>query len=414
MTPSARLAAAIELYGDIMQRRLAADRAIGGWFRGRRYAGSGDRRAITALVYDALRRSGELRWRMADSSARLVVMAATGDDVARLEALCDGGKFSPAPLGEDERAVLAQPRAGDMPPHAALNYPAWLHDEFVARFGDELAAELGALSGRAAVDLRVNTLRATRDAVLARLAAEGIAATATPYAPTGIRLGEAVRLDKHELMESGQVEPQDEAAQLATLLVQAEPGMTVVDLCAGAGGKTLGLAATMRNQGRILAFDRDARRLSRLGPRAARAGVTIVETPADTAGLLGAAQRVLLDVPCSGTGTWRRNPEARWHLDAGTLRHHRDNQSALLDQGATLVAPGGRLVYATCSLLPVEDEGAVDAFLARNPAFARLDAAKVARDVTGATAAFAGPDMLLSPLRHGTDGFFCALLQRVN
>ncbi len=414
MTPAARLAAAIELYGDIMQRRLAADRAIGGWFRGRRYAGSGDRRAITALVYDALRRSGELRWRVGDGAPRLVVMAASGESVERLDVLCDGSKFAPAALTDEERAILGQTRAGEMPPHAALNYPAWLHDEFVARFGDALGEELGALAGRAAVDLRVNTLKATRDAVLARLAAEGIAASATPFAPTGIRLGEAVRLDKHELMESGQVEPQDEAAQLATMLVQAEPGMTVIDLCAGAGGKTLGLASTMNNQGRLLAFDRDARRLNRLAPRAERAGVSIVETPADQAGLAGTADRVLLDVPCSGTGTWRRNPEARWHLDAGTLAHHRHNQAALLDEGAALVAPGGRLVYATCSLLPVEDEGAVDAFLARNPGFARLDAAEIAATVTGATPPFSGPDMLLTPLRHGTDGFFCALLQRLN
>ncbi len=407
MTPAARLQAAIELYGDIIDRRVAADRTITSWFRTRRFAGSGDRRAITELVYTALRRRGELAWSMEADTARLVVLRASGEPVERLVELCSGTGYAPAVLDAAEQAALATERSG-MSVWARVNCPEWLWPKFVARFGDTTADEIAALAGRAPLDLRVNTLKATRDAVLASFAADGIAAEATPLSPTGIRLEAKLRLDANVLFLDGQIEPQDEAAQLASLLVDARPGMTVVDACAGAGGKTLALAATMRNEGKLIALDRDRGRLARLKDRAARAGATLAmvdEFDAAAAALAGKADRVLLDVPCSGTGTWRRNPEARWHLTPEDLDRHRERQADLLRRGAGMVASGGRLIYATCSVLPEEDEAVVDAFLAENQSFSRAEGLNLPPGVSG-------PDLVLTPLRHGTDGFFTAVLQR--
>jgi 16S rRNA (cytosine967-C5)-methyltransferase len=416
MTPAARLDMAIDLVADILDRRLAADRAVRSWFRARRYAGSGDRRAVTALVYDVLRRRGELAWRLGGAaSPRLLTLAASGIEFEELDTLCSGLPRAPAPLDEAERDALqgrAQP-AEPMPPWAEHNYPAWLHDDFVARFGADLALEMAALSGRAEVDFRVNTLKQTRDWAQRQWADEGVRTAPTPFAPTGLRLAESARLEQHRFLTEGIVEPQDEAAQLASLLVDAQPGMTVIDLCAGGGGKALALAAAMGNRGRVLAFDANPWRIRPLAERAARAGAGIIKQPRSRDGLAGTADRVLLDVPCSGSGAWRRNPEARWHLNEADLADHEKVQAALLDEGAALVKPGGRLVYATCSLLACEDEGAVDAFLARNPGFRRLDMAEIWRDVMGGTAPFAGPDMFLTPHRHGTDGFFTSALLRL-
>lgn len=404
MTPAARLAAAIELVGTILERRWAADRALSDWARSNRYAGSGDRRAINESVYAVLRQKAALDWSLDEPTPRLLVLKASGLPVEQIETLCTGLGHAPAPLTGEERAALIR-----VPPPAPLwvqaACPEWLWPHFTARFGDDALAELVALQGRASFDLRVNTLKAKRDDVVAAL--DGVP---TPHAPTGVRLPAPLRLEQHELFTSGAIEPQDEAAQIASLLVDAKPGMTVVDFCAGAGGKTLALAAAMRNQGELLASDVETRRLNRLRPRAERAGATIVTVGA--AAKPGSADRVLLDVPCSGTGTWRRNPEARWHLRPTDLIEHGVRQAALLEEGAELVKPGGRLVYATCSLLRQEDEGAVEVFLSRHPEFTRADARQVWAEVLGEAAPLDGPDLLLTPRRHGCDGFYTAILSR--
>jgi 16S rRNA (cytosine967-C5)-methyltransferase len=406
MTPGARLQAAIEIYGDILARRAAADRVLTAWFRNHRFAGSGDRRAITERVYAALRHRGELAWRLQDDSARLVVLAAGDEGAERIAALCDGGKYGPASLSEAEQAALAAPARDDAPDWARANCPEWLWPLFVARFGSDAPREVSALGRRAPLDLRVNTLKADRESVRHALAQDGITAEPTRLSPWGLRLEDKARLEKHALFLDGCFEPQDEAAQLCALLVDAQPGMIVVDACAGAGGKTLALAATMRNRGRLHAMDRDRRRLDRLAARAERAGATNVQIDlAEAAPSLAAqADRVLLDVPCSGTGTWRRNPEARWHLTPDDLATHTTRQRDLLAWGARMVKPGGRLVYATCSLLPAEDEARIDEFLQQDAGFRRLPPALPGLEE--------GPDMLLTPARHGTDGFFTAVLSR--
>jgi 16S rRNA (cytosine967-C5)-methyltransferase len=422
MTPAARLAAAGELVAAVTEGSAAADRQIDAWFRRRRFAGSGDRRAITALVYETLRRQGELRWRLGgEATPRLLAFAASGLAAGEIEAACSGGGYAPAPLSPAERAALSRLErapAAQAPDWARGNFPAWLEPALRKRFGDGLAAQAAALNRRAAVDLRVNTLKADRDAVLRQFADTGITAAPTPYSPVGVRLAGRERLGSHPLLAQGLVEPQDEAAQVAGLLVGAQPGGLVVDYCAGAGGKSLGMAAAMKNRGRIVALDRDAGRLAKLAPRARRAKANIVQThvvaDADPwlARYAGKADRVLVDAPCSGSGTWRRNPEAAWRLTPEILARHLAQQAKLLDGAAALLKPGGRLAYATCSLLPDEDEGQVEAFLARHGDFAPLDVRAVWTETIGGACPFAGPYAVFTPLDHGTDGFFVAVLER--
>jgi len=430
LTPAARVAATIELI-ERLESGVAADRQIAGYFRQRRYAGSKDRAAIAARVYAILRRRGELLWRLGLAAApvdpRQLVLAALvlieGRGSDEIAGLFQGGAFGPPPLTETERGLLEslqEPAAEPTPDWVRGAYPAWLEEELRRRFGADLLAEMAALQDRAAVDLRVNSLRGSREQALAALAAAGIAAAPTPLSPLGIRLAEPRQLGPEPAYRSGLVEPQDEGSQLAALLVDARPGMLVIDLCAGAGGKTLALAAAMENRGRLYACDSGAGRLARLGPRAARAGAGIVQPhviagagDALLAGLAGQADRVLLDVPCSGTGTWRRQPEARWRLTAAELERDRGLQRELLDRAGGLVKPGGRLVYVTCSLLPGENRDQIDAFLGRRPDFRILPVAGVWAESIGGRCPADGEYLELTPRQHGTDGFFVAILSRV-
>ncbi len=422
MTPGARLSAAIELYQAITDGRDPADRLLTNWARKHRYAGSKDRRAVADLVYGTLRRAEALSWRLARQNAaatpRLMVLAASGLAVSDLAAYASERFSPPAPDAAEAAALtaLADPAPADMPDWAVAGYPCWLDASLRRRFGDRTATEMAAMAGRAPVDLRANLLKTTRDAALAQLAAEGIAAKPTARSPHGLRLDAHDRLDEMALLREGLVEPQDEAAQLCALLVGAEPGMQVVDYCAGAGGKALALAALMRNKGQVYALDRDPRRLQRLGPRAQRAGARNIQArpiKADDpwlAELAGRCDRVLVDAPCSGTGTWRRNPEARFRLTPDMLAAHTRRQDQVLRDAADLVRPGGRLVYATCSLLPEENEDRVAAFLADHPDFAVLPIARIWDDAWGPCPG--DPYLTLSPASHDTDGFFTAVLTR--
>ena len=275
---------------------------------------------------------------------------------------------------------------------------------------------MAALAGAAPVDLRVNALKASRDSAQAALAEAGIAALPTPWSPLGLRLAAPVPLDTMAPFRDGLIEVQDEGSQLLALVAAAQPGETVIDLCAGAGGKALALAAAMGNEGRILACDVSAARLQRMVPRLRRSGATIIEArPGDARALLaeGAdpadlADLVFVDVPCSGTGVWRRAPEDRWRLTQERLDGLVADQRAILAAAASLVRPGGRLVYATCSLLAAENADIVDAFLATGPGFRRGDA----RAALPVRPAGDGPDLVLTPHRHGTDGVYAALLLR--
>ena len=443
MTPAARIDAAIDLLGRIASANAPADWVMADYVRERRYIGSKDRRAIGDLVYAVLRRRARLDWWLARAGAapengvawpRRAVIAALvmlrDETPETVGALFDGGPHHPAPLGPEERAV-ANALAGrplfhpDQPVSVRGELPDWLLPAFREVFGAELEAELGALEAEAPLDLRVNTLKTDRAGAIAALAAEGIDAQPTPLSPVGLRVAGRQPLMAAAAFRDGLVEVQDEGSQLVALLVDAQPGMAVVDYCAGAGGKTLALAARMANSGRLLALDVDQRRLDRAARRVRRAGLGIVRRRV----LRGEGwrklpsksfDRVLVDAPCSGSGAWRRNPDARWRLTPDALDRYRDMQREILSRAARLVRPGGRLVYATCSLLPAENDRQVEAFLAGRRGFELLPVERVWHETVvaqgGPPVASLGDQggrLRLSPGRNGTDGFFAAVFQRV-
>ena len=434
MTPAARVQAAIELLDAIEAARGPADSCAQHYFRSRRFVGAKDRAAISALVYAVLRHRSQLDWwhaRIAGGrgTARSRVIAAllllSGWSQTELAAAFDGDRFRPAALSQREHSFVAA-LAGrsldhpDQPPSVRANLPDWIYAALGARFGDRTMAEIAAMRDEAPVDLRANLLRGDRDSALRQLAADGIRATPTALAPAGLRLDARQPLAATAAFRSGAVEIQDEGSQLAAALVEAGPGMRVCDFCAGAGGKTLALAASMANAGRIVACDTVARRLDGATARLRRAGVSNVErrllaTERDPwvkkhkAGF----DRVLVDAPCTGTGTWRRNPDARWFLAPSDLGELVAKQARILDSAARLVRPGGRLVYVTCSLLPQEDEDQAADFLAKHPDFRALPVATIwQRALGGRFPGAEGPFLLLTPLRHGTDGFFVAVFER--
>jgi 16S rRNA (cytosine967-C5)-methyltransferase len=410
MTPAARLQMAIDILEGLESSAQPTDRFLKSWFRIRRFAGSKDRRAIAERVFSVQRGRARLAHRMGIATPRARVIASlleSGEDVA---ALLTGGGYGPEPLTDAERAAIAAAPL-PMPPWVRGEYPQFLESELVRAFGDALPDEMAALQARAPADIRVNTLKATRDAVIAALAAEGLAAAPAPFAPHGIRIsGEATNLSKSALFESGAFEFQDEAAQIASALCGARPGMRILDLAAGAGGKSLAFAAAMRNQGEILACDVRGEALFELEKRAQRAGATIIKTlPLDHGQPTGPFDAVFVDAPCTGTGTWRRQPELRWRLTPERIAYLVTVQDKLLDQAAGLVGPGGLLLYATCSLLPTENQDRVAAFLARHPGFAPLN---LAENWSGPVPPGLAADFRASPLLTGTDGFFCAGLRR--
>jgi len=426
MTPGARLQSAIEILNDIFQSGRPADRIVENWSRSNRYAGSKDRAAISELVYTVLRRRAELSAATGREDARLLAFAAQalvrGEDVS---SLADGGRHAPEPLSEEEASVLA---AAALPgPEAApwvrLNYPEWLHTELEAAFGNALEREMSALLDRAPTDLRINTLKTNRERALKSLEEAGLTAEPCPWSPWGLRLTSRGNLPALAVYREGAVEIQDEGSQLACLLTGVKPGEQVVDLCAGGGGKSLALAAMMGNRGQIYACDMDGRRLAPLEPRAQRAGIRNLQTSVlgpwhagqpdpDLAGLAARADCVLVDAPCSGTGAWRRSPDARWRLAPGMLAGYRAAQEEVLARAAALVKPGGRIVYVTCSLLPSENECQVDAFLAARTGFTALSWAAFWPEGVVPPPAPAGNALRLSPASTGTDGFFAAILRK--
>ncbi|MDB5740531.1 MAG: hypothetical protein JWP16_1571 [Alphaproteobacteria bacterium] len=405
MTPGARLQMAIEILEGLDKTAQPTDRFLKSWFRIRRFAGSKDRRAIAEQVFSVQRSRARLAHRMGSDTPRALMIAALPPD--EIEALFTGG-YGPAPLTDMERIALTAAQS-PAPAWVQGEYPAWLERELTEAFGDRLHEEMAAFQQRAPADLRVNTLKATRDDVIAALTADGIACTSTPYAPHGIRIGgDATNLSKSALFESGAFEFQDEAAQIAAALCDVRPGMRVLDLAAGAGGKSLAFAAAMQNQGEIVACDVRGEALFELQKRAARAGATIITTlPLDHGQPSGQFDAVFVDAPCTGTGTWRRQPELRWRLTPARIAYLTSVQDKLLDQAAGLVRLGGMLLYATCSVLPAEDWARIAAFQTRNPGFAPVNLGEN-RAIPGL-----GQDFRASPATTGTDGFYAAGLRRV-
>ncbi len=419
MTPAARLQAAIDILEGLSTSRLPADRFIRDFFRARRYAGSKDRASVTERVYDVFRHRASFAWRMSGDSPRALVMASLsqkglGSD--EISALFSGEGHGPAILTDEERAALIAPPTEQAAAYIRGEYPQFLQEEVARAFGDFAVDEMAAMQARAPVDLRVNTLKASRDDVVAALNGEGFDAQPTRHSLLGIRLENAkglAALQQSKLFLDGAFEFQDEAAQIAVLLAAAKPGMKVLDLAAGAGGKSLALAAAMNNTGAITAHDIDEGRLRQIEPRATRAGVSIIQTHAGTRPPSRPYDLVFLDAPCSGSGTWRRAPENKWRLTQERLTELNALQDMLLDQAAARAAGKARIVYATCSFLTSENEDRVLAFLARHPAFAVQAAAQVWRESAG-TEPPPGVDEFFNatPLTTGTDGFFAAILAR--
>lgn len=389
MTPGARVQAAIECLDGIIDAALnsgpPADRLIGNYFRQRRYAGSKDRRAVRELTYRALRACGPV-----PISGRAAMLRLVQTD-PELGALFTGEGHAPEPVGDVE-----------LPADGGLA-PSWLVEALTASGvdGDEAAA----LLNRAPLDLRVNTLKASRGALELPLIGEKLAA------PNALRFESGTQVEQWDAYRDGQIEVQDHGSQIACLALDAKPGETIVDLCAGAGGKTLALAAAMDNRGVLIASDTDRGRLQKLEPRAERAGAGLIESILLNPGqeleklseLVGHADAVLVDAPCSGTGTWRRNPEARWRLTPDQLGKYTEAQERLLSLAAALVKPGGRIVYITCSLLDAEGADRIERFLAQNTAWA-------APPLDLPVGTVRGNGTRLTPHLDGTDGFFIAQL----
>ncbi|MFT3847825.1 MAG: RsmB/NOP family class I SAM-dependent RNA methyltransferase [Propionivibrio sp.] len=408
------------LLAELLRSPFPADSVVSRYFRQHRELGHADRGFAAEMVYAVLRRKRSLSLRCGDdvTSRRLllaVLACVQGMNRRELDAV----------LNETEGKWLAQAKAvrlEDLPPAVRLDLPDWLYEALSAQFGTEDVEKLAvSLNQSAPLDLRVNLLKAEREPVLARLRADGLAAEASRYSPIGIRLLDKPSLARHPLFLDGSVEVQDEGSQLLGFLVQPKRGEMVADFCAGAGGKTLLLGAMMRSQGRLYAFDVSEKRLAKLKPRLARSGLSNVhpvriesENDIKIKRLAGKLDRVLVDAPCSGLGTLRRNPDLKWRQTPDSVAELNAKQASILDAAAGLVKPGGRLVYATCSLLEAENEAIVSAFLAKHPDFVSLPAGDILRKQGVAIEApESGDDRLrLQPHRYGTDGFFAAVLQR--
>ena len=430
MTPSARLAAILELLTQIEDTPRPADAIVSGYFRGRRFIGSKDRAAIATQVYDILRHHARLNWWLAylghEQNPRnrfltyiKLIEKMSANEIA---GICDGGKYAPTSLTPDEKKLIATLKGHtalhpNMPEEVVGECPDWALEGLRKRFGKNLLKELEVLLRPAPLDLRINPLKISREKASAALMQLDLDVGVTPYSPWGLRVHNRPALGQITLLKEGALEIQDEGSQLVALLVDPKPGERVVDFCAGAGGKTLALSALMQNKGRIIACDVLANRLKRSGERFRRAGLHNIETHPLSSERdpwvkrhKGSFDRVLVDAPCSGTGTWRRNPDARWKSLGPGLEALLPLQASILESASRLVKDGGRLVYATCSLLPEENEEQITRFLENHPEFklVPVQTCKVMLPNLPDT----GDYLALTPATHKTDGFFAAVMEK--
>lgn len=428
MTPAARLQAAIDILETLEHATTPADRTIEAWGRAHRFAGSKDRAAIAERVYSALRRRREFAYRMhgLETPRALVIAATLLEDrlhADEIEQLFNGDGYGPRPLSKDERLAIATAPTQCTDPATRLNIPDWLLPELTRAFDHDLETEAAALTGRAATDIRANTILTTRDKLKAALEEEGVILDPTPHAPTGLRVESgAGKLKRSVPFHAGWFELQDDGSQCAALMLGAQPGEHIVDLCAGAGGKSLAIAAAMQNQGRITSCDTVSAKLDEHRIRAKRAGLHVLETRTldndwlhhdVLADIAGKIDRVIVDAPCSGSGTWRRNPESKWRLTADQLAAYASVQSQLLSAAAKLLKPGGTLLYVTCSLLPAENESIAARFLETHHHFEPHDANERWRKLVSPTP----PPRVnryarLSPASSQTDAFFIAAFEK--
>jgi 16S rRNA (cytosine967-C5)-methyltransferase len=431
MTPAARLAAAIEVFAAIESERRPAGDALKAWGLTHRFAGSGDRAGIAGLVYDGLRRRASSAFLMGADTPRAILLGMLkrerGLDTESIARLADGGQYAPGPLTTDERKHLDGAGIGDAPPYVAGDYPEWLDAHFARAFGDTRAEEGAALASRAPLDLRVNVLKSERDEAAAMLA--DLKPEPTRWSPTGLRIrlpadAKSPAIHAEPAFLKGFIEVQDEGSQLAALFSAAKPGEQVIDLCAGAGGKTLALAAMMQNKGQIFATDDDKRRLAPIHDRLKRSGARNVQvrTPKSVGGeiadLAGRMDMVLIDAPCTGTGAWRRNPDAKWRMRPGALEQRIKEQAEILDRAVPLLKPGGRISYVTCSVLEDENNAQVRGFLVRHPGFSVQAPEEITKALGerafmfGKAARLSVEGILMTPATTETDGFFVSVLRQ--
>ncbi len=429
MRPGARIRAAIEVLEDIADNHRPASTALADWGRSHRFAGSGDRAAIGTIVFDVLRHKNSFAWKMGADDPRALALAAAGEALGltseALQLAADGSEYAVAPLSSEEVEGIARSIPDDAPLTIAGDLPEWIATSFERTFGKRAAIEGRALSCRAPVDLRVNSLKATREKVLK--AFEKFGAVVTPWSPIGVRVPAPVGPAKSPNVEAdtahgkGWFEVQDEGSQLAALIAGAGPREQVLDLCAGAGGKTLAMAAGMQNTGQVYAYDSSRSQLRPIFERLKRAGVRNVQVmeagdEAELVNLAGRFDLVFVDAPCTGSGTWRRRPDAKWRLKPESVELRLEEQRQVLASAAPMVKPGGRLVYVTCSVLSEENGDQVKSFMEAHSEFQLSPIAAHWENQIGgempASADGATDTLLLTPASHGTDGFFIAVLGR--
>ena len=436
MTPGARIQSTIELLDNIFEtwraeKRFPADKLLEQYFKGHRYIGSKDRGAVAELLYFVLRHKSALQWWLEKHNqqigGRMLVIAAIilrrDYTPTSLASITKDSQYSPTALSEAENRFIhtlerVEISHRDMPDHIRLNYPQWLDGHLKASFGKNLDVELKALTTQASTDLRVNTIKTHREKLLGQLRAEGFECNETPHSPIGIRLVKRGAIFTSERFKQGHFEVQDEGSQLIALLVEAKSGQRVIDFCAGAGGKTLAIAASMENKGRILAWDTSKKRLDQINLRLKRAGVQntqihVLESENDAfiKRHKSTADRVLIDVPCSGSGTWRRNPDLKWRFNQKDLDEVCAVQKSILQSSSRLLKVGGLLIYATCSIFRDENEAQIENFLQNNPNFKLIN-------LPDNLPIFAENNMdkqffQLTPYRNDTDGFFAAVMEKI-
>jgi 16S rRNA (cytosine967-C5)-methyltransferase len=427
MRNAGRVAAAIEVLNDVFTQHRPASEALKDWGKAHRFAGSTDRHAIGTLVYDTLRRRNTAASRMGDGRPRALVLGTLREVWAmpaeEIENLCTE-QFGPGILSKAEHTALNRDMREDLPAYIRGDFPEWLMPSLTQVFGDRAAEEGAALSQRAPIDLRVNTLKSDQKQLLDAFAKHS--AVAGPLSPLCVRIKPSdattrnINVEVEPVHGLGWFEVQDAASQIAALMSGAKAGERVADICAGAGGKTLALAAMMQNKGSISAYDADKHRLRPIFDRMVRAGVTNIDViPADETNKLdesGGFDCVLIDAPCSGSGSWRRKPDAKWRLAEVQLQQRIRDQREVLERGAALVKKGGRLVYITCSVLPEENTAQVERFLEVHKNFEVIPYARQWTTAIGTPAPKSADGstetLLLTPARHGTDGFFIAVMKK--
>lgn len=434
MTPGARIAAAIEILEKVERSGSPAEDVVSSYIRGRRYIGSKDRRAVTGRVFEVLRRHARLDWLTGSSEPRLRVIAdlllSEGISKEEITQLFNGEGYAPPPLSDDEIALLEKLKdtsfaGADYPPEVKAELPDWIAEKLSQQWGDNFLDEATALNQPATLDLRVNTLKGDCARALQVLQKDQIEAEATAHSPLGLRVKGRVNLQASTAFKGGFIEVQDEGSQLVALLVAAKADLKTIDLCAGGGGKTLAIGAAMKDGGPLIACDNDLDRLKKIKPRLRRGGVSNVtrhlltgdDDPFYTEHAL-TAERVLTDVPCSGSGAWRRAPTQKWRLTPERLEELVAVQRQIMIQAADLILPGGRLIYATCSVLSEENEDQITWFLEQRADFKVLPISEIWQAVIGTkcpdSAVKDGTYLSLTPARHDTDGFFVAVLEKTN